>query len=159
MDLPPRRHPVATRGRSGRTATHAATSAGSPPARRPLRALGGNKVHLCRRPGSCACETAHSGRPQRAEPAGLTFLPPEHAQRGGQDRRRLLPERGATPAAAAAAAVARGLRFPGSRQGGKRARGSPAPGLGGLRLGRTAFDSPAAPSQPRAPSLPGPRPP
>lgn len=59
-------------------------------------------------------------------PPGLTFLPLEHALRGCQDPHRLLPERGASPAAA----VACGLRFPRSRQGGKRARGSLAPGLG-----------------------------
>lgn len=35
----------------------------SPPSRRPFRALGGNKVHLCQRLGACACETVHSRRP------------------------------------------------------------------------------------------------
>lgn len=137
------RRRAATRGRSDRAVTNAATSAGSPPTRRPLRALGGNKVHLCQRPGACACETAHTGRPQRVQAAGLSFLPPKHAPRGGQDPHRLLPERGASPAAA----VACGLRYPSSRQGGKRARGNSAPGLGAPAR-PAAFDSPAAPRSP-----------
>lgn len=65
------------------------------------------------------------GVPQRKRAAargraGLTAHP-EQATRGGQNPHRLLPGRGASPAAAVACA----LLFLGFRQGGKRASGSP----------------------------------
>ena len=74
LDPPPRLHPAAAGGRSDCAATAAAASSGSPPTRRPLRALGGNKVHLCQPPSACACAPAHSGRPPRAGPAGAPRL-------------------------------------------------------------------------------------
>lgn len=66
VDSPLHLHPEAARGRSG----CAVAGAESPPTHRPLRALGGNKVHLCQQPSACASETAHSGRSPRPGPAG-----------------------------------------------------------------------------------------
>lgn len=137
-------HPATAGGRSGCAATDAAAGGGSPPSRRPLRALGGNKVHLCRRTGPCACATAHSYWPPGARPAGAprclwaavhawarrgpeeggaahrpaepTFLAHRVRPKVKPNPHWRLPGRDASPTTT----VACGLRFLGSRQGGKR---------------------------------------
>lgn len=178
---PPRPHPATAGGRSGCMATDAAASAGSPPSRRPLRALGGNKVHLCQRPGACACATAHSYRPPGAGPSGaprcLWAAAPAWARRGpeeggaahcgaGQflrsrvrlegrpDLHRLLRGRGPS----LATAVACGLRFLGSPQGGKRTSRSSGRGRAGPGP-RTDGSGSARPSLVPPPPLAAPRPP
>lgn len=181
VDPPPRLHPAAAGGRSDCAATDAAASAGSPPTRRPLRALGGNKVHLCQPPSACACATAHSGRPPRAGPAGAPRRlwaaapawarrapeeagcgalsgPPDLLPRAGHEGR---PEPAPTPARPRRfARRRRGLctsisGFSAGREAGEREPQAwtceSGPQGWGLRLGRAAFDSPAAPSSPGAP--------
>lgn len=139
------------------------------------------KVHLCQPPSACACATAHSGRPQRAGPAGAPRRlwaaapawawrapeeagcgalsgPPDLPPRAGHEGR---PEPAPTPARPRRfARRRRGLctsisGFSAGREAGEREPQAWTCESGlqgwGLRLGRAAFDSPAAPSSPGAP--------
>ncbi|XP_038433909.1 collagen alpha-1(II) chain-like [Canis lupus familiaris] len=125
VDPPPRRQPLAARGRSRRAAANAGPRAGSPPTRRPLRALGGNKVHLCQRPG--ACHSPARGRGTRTGSCGNAALrPPPPPPPGPAD-----------------------FAFPALGKAGNGPEGS-RPRDGGLRLGGAA-----APRSPAPPASPG----
>lgn len=155
VDLPPRRHSAATRGRSGRTATHAATSARSPPTRGSLRALAGNKVHLCQRPARVRVRRRTlAGRSVRSPPGRPSYP----STPGGAARTRTGSSRNAALRPPPPPPWPVDFAFPGLSKAGSGPEEARPRDCGlWLRPGRLRFAR--CPSQPRAPSLPRPRPP